>query len=292
MSYIWVVLSLVSAFTLATSDALTKKALTGKNEYIVAWFRLLFSIPLLLLLLLLIPKPDLEASFYRAFALSLPLEMLALVFYMKALTASPLSLTLPFLSLTPVFLIFVSYGIVGEKVSLQGGFGILMLATGSYMLHLHQMRKGIFEPFRAIFREKGSIYMLFVALIYSITSSLGKMAIEASSPLFFATTYFIALILFFTPVALLMGRLDIKRFVQSKQYRGLVLPGIFYSIMIVSHMLAMSLTKVAYMISVKRTSVIIGIVYGYILFRERNIKERLAGAIIMLVGFVMIVTAE
>jgi drug/metabolite transporter (DMT)-like permease len=292
MSHTWVVLSLISAFTLATSDAFTKKALKEKNEYVVAWFRLLFSIPLLLPLLFLIPKPTLGAAFYKAFALSLPFEILAFVLYMKALKVSPLNLTLPFLSLTPVFLILVSYGIVGEKVSVQGGIGILILAAGSYVLHLHQMRRGIFEPFRAIFREKGSIYMLFVALIYSVTSSLGKVAIEASSPLFFGTTYFIALILFFTPVALLMGRLDIRRFVQSKQYRVMVLPGIFYSIMIVSHMLAMSLTKVAYMISLKRTSVIIGVIYGYILFRERNIKERLAGAIIMLVGFVMIVTAE
>jgi drug/metabolite transporter (DMT)-like permease len=46
------------------------------------------------------------------------------------------------------------------------------------------------------------------------------------------------------------------------------------------------------MISLKRTSVIIGVLYGYILFREKNIKERLAGAIIMSVGFMMIVTAE
>lgn len=291
MSYSWVVLSLVSAFTLATSDALTKKALNGRNEYIVAFFRLLFSMPLLLLLLLLIPKPDPGPVFYKAFALSLPFEILAFVLYTKALMVSPLSLTLPFLSLTPVFLIFVSYGILGEEVSLQGGMGIVILAAGSYMLHLHQMRKGIFEPFRAIFREKGSVYMLFVALIYSMTSSLGKMAIEASSPLFFGTTYFIALTLLFIPVALFMGRGEISRFVRNKQYKGLVLPGIFYSIMIASHMIAISLTKVAYMISLKRTSVIIGVVYGYILFREKNMKQRLTGAIIMLIGFVMIVTA-
>jgi drug/metabolite transporter (DMT)-like permease len=46
------------------------------------------------------------------------------------------------------------------------------------------------------------------------------------------------------------------------------------------------------MISLKRTSIIIGVIYGYVLFKEKNIRERLAGAIIMFIGFVMIVTAS
>ncbi|MFA4829228.1 MAG: hypothetical protein WC594_08415, partial [Thermodesulfovibrionales bacterium] len=58
-----------------------------------------------------------------------------------------------------------------------------------------------------------------------------------------------------------------------------------------SHMLAMKLTKVAYMISVKRLSLIIGIMYGYFLFKEENVRERLLGAILMFTGFVMVVTA-
>ena len=61
--------------------------------------------------------------------------------------------------------------------------------------------------------------------------------------------------------------------------------------MAATHMLAMNLTKVAYMISVKRLSLIIGIMYGYFLFREENIKERLLGAVLMLIGFVLVVTA-
>ncbi|MDP1759628.1 MAG: hypothetical protein Q8K77_07515 [Thermodesulfovibrionales bacterium] len=57
-------------------------------------------------------------------------------------------------------------------------------------------------------------------------------------------------------------------------------------------MLAMNLTNVAYMISVKRLSLIIGIIYGYFLFREENIKERFLGAVFMLIGFVLVVTAR
>src|SRR4030043_1300881 len=291
MPYIWVFLALISAFTLATSDALTKKALTDSNEFLVAWFRLLFSLPLLLFLYIFVPIPKLDIEFYKAFVLALPLEIIALVLYIKALRISPLSLTLPFLSLTPVFLILSSNLILGERVSFQGSIGIIFITAGGYTLNLHELRRGIFEPFKAITREKGSILMIGVALIYSITSSLGKMAIEHSSALFFGITYFIAVTVIFAPIALWMGRTEKKIFISEKQFKGLMLPGIFYSIMIISHMVAISLTKVAYMISVKRTSLMIGIIYGYLLFKEKNIRERISGAVLMFIGFVMIVTA-
>ena len=61
--------------------------------------------------------------------------------------------------------------------------------------------------------------------------------------------------------------------------------------MIASHMTALNLTKVAYMISVKRISLVIGVLYGYFLFRETNIGERVFGALLMLTGFILIVTA-
>jgi drug/metabolite transporter (DMT)-like permease len=291
MAYTWVLLSLISAFTLATSDALTKKALTDSNEYLVAWFRLLFSLPLLLFLYIFVPIPKLDIEFYKAFVLALPLEIIAMVLYIKALRISPLSLTLPFLALTPVFLILISYLIIGEKVSFLGSMGIIFLAAGSYTLNIHEMQRGIFEPFKAIVKEKGSFLMVGVALIYSVTSSLGKMAIVHSSPLFFGVTYFIAVTVIFAPIALWMGKTELKSFIAGGQFKGLFFPGIFYSVMIASHMIAISLTKVAYMISLKRTSLLIGVMYGYFFFKEKNIGERLSGVVLMLIGFVMIVTA-
>lgn len=285
------VFALISAFTLATSDALTKKALKDSNEYLVAWFRFFFSLPLLLILWIFIPTPKLDAEFYRVFAIALPLEIVTIILYIKALRVSPLSLTLPFLAITPVFLIFISYLLVGERVSFMGGIGIFLIAAGSYTLNIDKIREGIFEPFKSIPKEKGSVFMIGVALIYCFTASLGKIAIEHSSPLYFVITYYIALTICFAPIAFWMGRKELGVFFRDKQFRKLVLPGVFFAVMAAAHMLAMSLTKVAYMISVKRLSLIIGIMYGYFLFREENIKERFLGAALMLIGFVLVVTA-
>jgi drug/metabolite transporter (DMT)-like permease len=292
MSSAWVMLAFLSAFSLATSDALTKKALAGRNEYLVAWFRLFFALPFLIASWFFIPLPELDIIFFLAFCLALPIELVTIVLYIKALKASPLSLTLPFLALTPVFLIGVPYLILGEKVSVPGGTGILLIAAGSYLLNINEIRRGILEPIKAIVKEKGSVMMICVAILYSITSTLGKMAIEHSSPLFFGITYFIVLTVCFTPIVLWAGRDELHSFVARREYTSLIIPGFFYALMIASHMIAINLTKVAYMISVKRSSLLVGVIYGFILFREKNIKERTLGAFLMFVGFVLVVTAR
>jgi uncharacterized membrane protein len=241
----------------------------------------------LLIIFLFIPVPKLDKEFYTAFALSLPLEIASIILYIKALRLSPLSLTLPFLALTPVFLIIVSFIMLGERVSFAGVMGILFISAGSYTLNISKIKEGIFAPLRSITKEKGSVLMIVVALIYSLTSSLGKMAIKHSSPLFFGITYFTAIALFFTPIALYKRK---SEKIEGRTILAVTLPGIFYSFMVISHMIAISLAQVAYVITIKRMSLIIGVLYGYFFFKERNIRERLFGAMLMFIGFVMIVT--
>ena len=292
MTNLWVVLSLISAFSLATSDALAKKSLQENDEYLVAWFRLIFTLPLLLFVMVFTPVPALDSDFYKAFIIALPLEVVTVILYIKALKLSPLSLTLPFLSLTPFFLILNSYLILGEKVSFPGAVGILLIVFGSYLLNIAEADKGIFEPLKAIKREKGSVLMICVALIYSFTSSFGKIAIEHSSSLFFGITYFIALNIVFVPIGLIKGRRGLGIFLREGKFKSVILPGFFYALMVITHMTAMKLTKVAYMISVKRASLLIGIIYGYLFFREQNIRSRLAGALLMFIGFLLVVNAN
>ena len=68
---------------------------------------------------------------------------------------------------------------------------------------------------------------------------------------------------------------------------GLIL-GALVATTIFSHMLAISMTNVAYMISLKRTSIFFGVLFGALWFKEEKITERLTGAIIMIAGVFLI----
>ncbi len=248
---------------------------------------MLFALPLLVACLFFIEIPSLDSTFWLATVFALPLEITALILYTKALKVAPLSATVPFLALTPLFLIVTSNLILGESVSISGIVGILLMAVGAYALNLHKARHAAMGPIKAIFKEKGSVMMIGVAFIYSITASLGKMAIEHSSPLFFGSFYFILVTILFTPIAIKKNKGQLS--ISKREIIPFMSIGFTYSIMIVCHMIALSLVNVAYMISVKRTSLIFGIIYGHFLFKEERIAEKILGGVIMLAGFIIIV---
>jgi drug/metabolite transporter (DMT)-like permease len=170
-----------------------------------------------------------------------------------------------------------------------GVTGILLIAAGSYVLNLAEVRRGLLAPLRAIAREPGSRSMIAVALIYSITATLGKQAIAASSPLFFGVVYSPLLALLLTPLVLRKAGGEITGALRDGTLRAVLAPGLWYALVTVTHVLAMSLTQVAYMIAVKRTSLLFGVLYGHLMFREPGFRERPVGALLMLAGVGMIV---
>jgi drug/metabolite transporter (DMT)-like permease len=67
--------------------------------------------------------------------------------------------------------------------------------------------------------------------------------------------------------------------------------GLTQTIMVLSHMWAIHLITAAYMIAVKRTSLIFSVIYGKLIFKEKEITQRLAGASLMVLGVGLIVLA-
>lgn len=275
----------MTAFSLATADALSKRALKDNDELVIIWVREGYALPFLAFALLFVDIPALDQTFWLTVVSLIPLEVLALILYVRAIRLSPLSLSIPFMALSPVFIIFIAFVFLGEWPSRQGIFGILLIVIGAYMLNASASKLGALGPIKAIINEPGSILMIAVALIYSVTSTLGKVAIQHSSPLFFGFFYPFTLTVVLTVYVGARGKLPL---VLSKPATFLPI-GLCTAAMIATHFLALSLTQVAYMISVKRTNLIFSVIYGKLLFKEKNIRERLLGSLIMIAGVVLIV---
>ena len=283
----WFVYAFVCALSLATADALSKKALDDNiDSSIVAWVRTGYTLPFMAFIIPFIEKPELDSIFYMAMFLAVPLDIIALLLYMKAIKVSPLSLTLPFLSLTPVFLIGTSYIILGERPDKSGFIGIVLVVIGAYLLNVHTISRGLLEPFKAIAKEQGSVLMIIVAFTFSIGACIGKIAVQHSNPIFFSVVYSFLLSLFLFLVISFRN----KQFLSKVTSRPILflLIGILITIMIITHVKAINLVEVAYMVSVKRLSILFGVIYGVVFFKETNIKERLLGATVMVSGIIMI----
>ena len=64
--------------------------------------------------------------------------------------------------------------------------------------------------------------------------------------------------------------------------------GVLMAVMVVTHFLAISMVEAAYMIAVKRTSLLFGILYGALLFREANLGRNLAAGVLMIAGVALV----
>src|SRR3989337_736921 len=152
----WVFYALITAFSIATADAISKKALVRSNEYVIAWVRQGYSLPFLVVAFFFIDIPPLDKTFWLTLLIVIPLDVTAIILYIKAISISPLSLTIPFIALSPVFVIITAFVILGELPDISGLIGLLLMVTGAYLLNVRATRHGVLGPIMAIKREKGS----------------------------------------------------------------------------------------------------------------------------------------
>jgi len=287
---LWFFLSLLCAFSLATADAATKRYLGDYSATELSIVRFGFAALFLAPLLFIIPFPEIPALFWIWICALVPLEILAMLLYMRAIRDCPLSLTLPYLAFTPVFTILPGTLLLGEQVSMLGFCGILLVVAGAYLLNIEHAlsdpRRAVLAPFQAILRERGSRLMLAVALIYSMTSVMGKGALQYVPAFFFGAFYFTLL-----GVVTLILFSFLQPGIVTVMWRRIgphVFIGMMMALMVVTHFFAIEQVEVSYMIAVKRTSLLFGIGYGVLLFGEKQLFQHLAAGVLMVLGVLFI----
>jgi drug/metabolite transporter (DMT)-like permease len=283
---IWLIMSLLTALAVSSQEAFAKKFFSHLTPWEMSGYQFAYSLPLFWLALPWIDVPALGEDFLWSFLASIPLNGVPFLIHMAAIKASPLSLTLPYLAFTPVFMIATGAFFLGEIPNAYGISGILSICAGSYILNLEPGRWTFTGPFKAFFRETGSRLMLLVAFIYSFSGVIGKVAIVNSSPLFFSVFFFATFNSLLLVFLMLIGKICWRTF--SGLPREGAFTGLLFFLHVLFHGYAVSMTKAAYMISVKRLSVLFGVAYGAVLFREENIRMRFLGALFMVSGAVLI----
>lgn len=286
---LWLAFSLLNAFFESVNNAMGKRGAQKIDVLSAAWSQRFFALFILLPLVFLSNafKPVNE-TFWVALLTSAILNTLTTILFIKAVKDSPLSLTLPIVNFTPVFLLITSPIMLGEFPKPLGFLGILTTVAGSYILNLSQKVHGPFEPILSIVKEKGSRLMLLIAIIWSITSNIQKIAVNNSNPILVAFSEG-CIILFLLTIILIVKKISYKKIFRNTSLLAPI--GIASGLSITFQMIAISLTIVPNVLAVKRTSTIFGIIWGKLFFKEDRIKERLVGTIIMVLGVVLIILA-
>jgi uncharacterized membrane protein len=187
---------------------------------------------------------------------------------------------------TPVFLLVVGPLITGDIPSAYGIIGAFLVAGGSYVLNLGKAGRSAFAPIRALFEEPGSRIMLALALLWSVTGSVDRFVVQQLNSTFWGGAQLCAISILLIPIVLQQGAL---RGSLSKRSAVLLLAlGGWNVLSILGYLAALKAAPVHYVICLKRSSILFSVLLGRTFFGESLVADRLSGALLMLLGVVVI----
>ncbi len=282
----WLLFAFLTAFFESLKDLFSKLGLRKMNEYIIAWSFLVFALPILLPLLLITGIPELSSRFFMALMIGGGINTVVAILYMKAIKLSDLSITVPMVTFTPLFLLITSPLILGEFPGALGLAGVCLIVFGAYVLNIREQDRGWLAPFRALLYESGPRLMLLVAFLWSISANMDSIGVEETSPIFWSIAAMSFMTVLLTPVVIWKTGNPFRML--KGNYRALIPIGAFHGLTILSQMTAISMALVAYVIAIKRMSTVLSVIWGSLILKEKGFKERIAGVLVMVVGVFLI----
>ncbi|MDY6896746.1 MAG: EamA family transporter [Cyanobacteriota bacterium] len=286
----WFFFAISTAFLESVKDIFNKKTVSQIDEYILVFsFNLLtaiFTLPLLFFNNI----PTFGNNFIYALIAIGFFNTIAFLLFFKAIKASDLSIVAPITTLSPIFLLITSPLLVGEFPNFIGILGILIIVIGAYVLKFQDKTSGYLAPFKSLFKETGSRLMFGVVLVWSITANVDKIGVQNSSPILWTITAHLSVAVFILPIVFWKSKINIQNI--KSNFRNLILIGLINTLAILCQMSALQLALVSFVIAVKRTSALFNVLWGWLIFKEQGIKERIVGSMIMILGVVVITLSK
>lgn len=280
-------LALGTAISEASKDIVSKYNLEHIDEYAAAFSMHLVQSLLLFPIVLYLGFETLSARFLWALLASTLLQFWVILLYFKAIKRSRISVAVPLITLTPLFMLITSPIMIGQFPNAIGILGIILIVAGTYISNMSEDPQKIFDPFKSVIKNQGARYMLLVAFIWSITSNLDKIGVEETSPVFWAFAKDFVILLYLIPVLIFKSDKPLQQ-INIRKW-PLFSVGFFRFTSVVTQMYAIELILVPFVIAIKRSSTAFIILFAFFYMSEQiNFKNRMTGIIIILIGLFVI----
>lgn len=231
------------------------------------------------------------ANYLVPAGISLALALVSNVLFLRAVRLSPLSLTIPYLSFTPIFSALGALALYGESPTPWGWVGIAVVSVGAFLLNPGEREDGLLAPVKALWTERGSLYMLGVALCWSATAIYDRQASGLTSASWHALMLTLGILA--CVVTYRVGRdRSLAPLGEELRHRtgfqfgaGALLLGAMVVQMTAYHILG-----VGYVETLKRAIGVVGaIVVGFVVFGETDLGQRLVAAAFIAVGVAILI---
>lgn len=216
------------------------------------------------------------------------LNVIANVAFIRAVQRSPLSVTIPLLSLTPVVSALVAALLLGEVPSGRQSLGLAAIVLGAIGLQAPD-GTGPAALARAWRREPGAPWMALVAVLWSASAVLDKAATAASSEPVHGFLLCAGIAATLGTWLAVRGRLGELRHLRRSPWTWLAATG-FGAAALGLQLVAFQLTLVSIVEAIKRAvGMAMALIVGALWFDERVPIRRVVAVIVMAIGGALLV---
>jgi drug/metabolite transporter (DMT)-like permease len=281
-------LGVASAFCWSGLDVV-RKALAGRGSpTALAVFLLLGQLPFLGAWALWDQTWVSDAGYWPPALASMSMNALANVLFMRSVQLSPLSRTVPFLALTPVFSAAAAIPLLGEVPGLMHSAGILLVVLGALVLN-SDLSENWWD---SITHERGAPYMIAVAVLWALSTALDKLALPHAAPSSHAFLLCAGSAMILLSFLLGRGRgAELRTVLQAPN--GLLAAMVAFAVAALAlQMLALQWLWVAVLETLKRAFGVLGsVIFGRLLFGEALTRRKGIAAALMVLGTALLAFA-
>ena len=287
MSTLAFTLIVISAVMHALWNLLVKQS---HHKTVFIWWMFVASGTLYTLTLPLVPEPfrwpNLQT--WLLIAAGAVCFVLYHLFNGRAYRGGDLSIIYPLSQTSMIYVPIWGMSLLGERLSLTGICGILLVILGTYSAQLQRLSlRELIRPFLNL-GNPSVRFALLAGFIYSWGSVAEKIGVRQYSPLLFTYFLVIAMLLLMT-VNLLHPKYRPLILAELKEHWGLILlsgPIIMASFLTFRY--GLNLSPVSYAVPVRQVSILVGVLIGILFLRESCGRYRLLGAMTILGGALLI----
>jgi len=249
-------------------------AIVNFNNYFILAF-------ISLITLFFIPKPELKDGFFIFAILGGITGAICNYFMVEALKYGKLSILGPINSYKAIVGMIFAIFLLGEFPNILGLIGVVLIILGSYF---------IFDTlnFLEIFKKKEVRYR-FYALIFSAIEAvfIKKVILLSSVPISVIISFILGA--FFSYLILAKDKIKPIKTPQKSVLIFYILSALSFGLMTITTAYVFKHIDVAYALSLFQLSVILNIILGWKIFREKDILKKLIGAFIIITGAIIII---
>lgn len=282
----WILLALLSSSAKASHQVLTKLLVRQGNPWRVAVLGQLATAIAAVPLLAWCAWPT-DQSFHAWAWGTIVGNVVAIVMMTYAIARTDVSYALPFLAVTPLVTAGMDWTLTGETLSLLGLLGIAATVLGALTVGARSARDWLSGGGRRALTDPGVRLVLLVSLIYGFSSVCDKEATRRADPMTFVTYGALGRALLLLP-SLWFTRAREDSGSGRRQVLGIFILGVVFLLEHLSQMAALVEGNAAYVISVKRLSILQTSLVGMLFLGEPRSLYRLGGALLMVGGAVLI----